>query len=164
MPTNFMLKSRRSAARHVLGCLCAIALAQAGPGIATAAQSNVATVTEGSSLMSGFYRNADNPTVYRVLNGNVCAVVSEDHLRALGATHKSVHVVSDSVDFLNGKPFDPSCAWPDGFYRKRGGDYIIKVSDGTACVVSSTDENVHEVTSDSELLKGRNFVGRCKRQ
>ncbi|MGA8535561.1 MAG: hypothetical protein WB615_15745 [Candidatus Tumulicola sp.] len=162
MPTNFMLKSHRSVAVHVLSSMSAIALTLAGIG-ATGAQSNGATVTEGSALLSGFYRNADKPTVYRVLNGNICAVLSEDHLRALGATHKSIHVVGDSVDFLNGKPFDPSCPWPDGLYRKRGEDYVIKVSDGTACILSSTDENVHQVTSDNLLLQGRNFVGRCKR-
>jgi hypothetical protein len=147
MPTIFMLKSRWSVAIPTLSCLCALVLIGA---------------TEGSTLNNGYYRNADKPTVYRVLDGNVCAVLSEDHLSALGASHKSIHVVSDSIDFLNGKPFAPSCPWPDGFYRKKGGDQIIKVNDGIACIVSSTDEHVHTVTSDQQLLEGKNFVGRCK--
>jgi len=147
MSTIFMLKSRRSVAIPVLSCLCTLALIGA---------------TQASTMADGFYRNVDKPTVYRVLNGNVCAVVSEDHLKALGISHKSIHVVSDSVDFLNGKPFAPTCPWPDGFYRKKGGDYIIKVNDGTACIVSSTDESVHTVMSDQQLLEGKNFVGRCK--
>ncbi len=146
--------------------LCSSALALAFAGIATgggvAAVPDATDVTSGSQLESGFYRNVDHPTVYRVLDGKICAVLSEAHLKALGATHKSVHVVSDSVDFLNGKPFAPACPWPDGYYHRHGDDFIMKVSNGTACLLTSTDENVIDVATDDQVMAGKKFTGRCK--
>lgn len=143
-----------------LSLLWSIALAAAGFGSAIARQAP--TSEDGPGVTSGFYRNVDKTTVYRVLDGVVCGIVSEDQLRALGASHKSVHVVGDSVDLLNGKASAPSCPWPDGLYRKRGGDYILKISDGNACILPSTDEPVHMVTSDRQVLEGKTFRGRCK--
>ncbi len=146
--------------------LCSYALALAFAGTTTgggiAAVTDTTGVTSGSQLESGFYRNVDHPTVYRVLDGKICAVLSEAHLKALGATHKSVHVVSDSVDFLKGKPSAPPCPWPDGYYHRRGDDFTMKVNNGTACLVTSTDENVIEVASDDQVMAGKKFTGRCK--
>jgi hypothetical protein len=157
---------RRWNARAFVACLCSsaqtLAFAVVTAGTAAAAVSNGGNVTSSSTLESGFYRNVDHPTVYRVLNGKICAVLSEAHLKALGATHKTVHVVSDSVDFLNGKRFDPACPWPDGYYHRHGDDFIMKVNDGTACLLTSTDENVLEVASDDQVMAGKKFTGRCK--
>ena len=124
---------------RVLATAIALTLAQAAE--ATAATTSAAT------LVPGFYRDRGNPTVYRVQDGSVCAVVSEGHLKALGATHRSIQVLTDPVDFLNGKAFQPPCPWPDGLYRPRGETTIIKLSDGTACLLSSTEQDVIEVGS-----------------
>ncbi len=140
----------------------ALALASVSAGSAAAGVSDTTDITSGSALDNGFYRNVDQPTVYRVLDGKICAVLSESHLKALGGTHKSVHVVSDKVDFLSGKPFDPPCPWPDGYYHRNGDDFIMKISGGNACLVSTTDENVLELGSDDQVMAGKKFTGRCK--
>src|SRR5579864_8344926 len=108
-------------------CLWALVLALVTAACASAIAARAgSSATQGSQLPSGFYRNANQSTVYRVLDGNVCAVLTEDHLKALGAKPKSVHLV-DSVDFLNGKPSAPPCPWPDGYYRAPGDNYVVKV-------------------------------------
>lgn len=136
-------------------CALTIALAAAAPAQASAENANP------GDLPNGFYRDRGTPTVYRVQDGSICAVISEGHLKALGATHRSVQVLNNPVDFLNGKSSQPPCAWPDGLYRRKGETTIIKISDGTACVLTSTDQDVIEVGSDDPVVQGKNFLGRC---
>jgi hypothetical protein len=120
-----------------------------------------AATTSAASLASGFYRDRGTPTVYRVQNGTICAVLSDGHLKALGATRRMVQVLTNPVDFLNGKSADPPCPWPDGLYRPRGETTIIKINDGTACLLASTDQDVIEVASDDDVTVNTTFIGRC---
>ena len=160
MMNNAAIRSRRpwfatTTVRCAPVTALAAILAQAAP--ATAAMPSAA------NLPPGFYRDRGTPTVYRVQNGSVCTVVSEGHLKALGATHRMVQVLTNPVDFLNGKSSDPPCPWPDGLYRPRGETTIIKLSDGTACLLSSTDQDVIEVGSDDDVTVNTTFIGRCTR-
>ena len=147
------MNSVSKAIRLATSAAVALSLVQAAAAIGA--------TTTWASLPNGFYRDRGNPTVYRVQDGSVCAVVSEGHLKALGATHRSVQVLTDPVDFLNGKAFQPPCPWPDGLYRPRGETNVIKLSDGTACLLSSTEQDVIEVGSQDDVTIGKKFIGRC---
>lgn len=116
-----------------------------------------------ADLPDGFYRNRGTKTVYRVQDGAACAVISQGHLKALGATNRSVQVLATPVDFLNGKASNPPCPWPDGLYRRQGETTTIKLSNGTACILSSTDQDVIEIGSNDDVTAGKDFVGRCDR-
>ena len=158
MMNNAAIRSRRPwFTATTIRCAPVTALAAL---LVQAAPATAAT-TSAASSRAGFYRDRGTPTVYRVQNGTICAVLSDGHLRALGATHRMVQVLTNPVDFLNGKSFAPPCPWPDGLYRPRGETTIIKLDDGTACLLASTDQDVIEVGSDDDVTANTTFIGRC---
>lgn len=59
----------------------------------------------------GFYRHADEPTVYRVgSNGSACVILSVQQMAAYGGFSR-VKIVPHAVDFLGAK-VAPPCPWP----------------------------------------------------
>jgi len=114
-----------------------------------------------TTLPDGFYRHNNNATVYRVADGNACAILSESQLKAYGEQDKSVRIAANSVDLLNGKSGAPSCAWPNGYYQVRGSNQILKVGDKDVCIVASTGGRVFAIESTDIVTAGRTFTGRC---
>jgi hypothetical protein len=84
---------------------------QTPPPIAAAAP---VTHVAKANVRPGFYRHADEPTVYKIDEaGHACVVVSVPQMDAFGGFAK-VHVVPHALDFLGGLPSAPACPWPKG--------------------------------------------------
>lgn len=120
-----------------------------------------AQASDASNLDPGFYRHANDATVYRVADGAVCTVLSESQLKAFRVTDKSVRVVDDSIDFSSGMAKTPTCLWPEGYYHIRGTTYILRVEGASVCALPSTDDRVLEIGSTDIVTAGRKFTGRC---
>jgi hypothetical protein len=86
------------------------------------------------ALPPGFYRHADNPTVYRVATaGTPCAVGNMTQLAVFGAVG-SVHVIDPSVRIVPQGAQPVECGWPATYFQVGTSSEIYRVSDLKGCV------------------------------
>ena len=109
----------------------------------------------------GFYRNANEPTVYKLnSDGTYCTVQNESQMEALGGPGGVLITDVRSATFLQGYKATPAgaCSWPEGFYRKNGATEVFEVTADLVRRVRgkrAVTERATSVSADSDLLIGK---------
>ena len=111
------------------------------------------------AIAPGFYRHADEPTVYNVMSPqSYCSVISMSQMEAFGGTSQ-VHVLASSVDFLaSQRQPATACAWPDGRYQQAGAQFVIRVSGDWACKEAPGHGRAANVPATDNPLAGKKLV------
>lgn len=115
----------------------------------------------------GFYRNAHDPTVYKLdAQHRYCIVTSMVMMNAYGGLSQ-VNVTSDpAASFTRGHTEldPPACGWPDGDYRKTGAQAVFRVSGDTICLAGSRQNRarVQVVDAATDLAAHKRFLGNCR--
>ncbi len=113
----------------------------------------------------GFYRHADEASVYRLAaDGTYCIVRSMDQMNAFGG-FSQVRVRDASFAMLQGYKASPSigCAWPNGYYQAAGAQTIYGVRDGKICIASPAAAGGKIEAIESEDVLGQKPGGACPR-
>ena len=79
----------------------------------------------------GFYRNANEPTVYKLNSDETyCTVQNESQMEAFGGLSRVLVTDVLSTTFVQGYKSTPggTCSWPEGFYRKNGATDTFEVT------------------------------------
>jgi hypothetical protein len=117
----------------------------------------------------GFYRRVNTPTVFKLSEDRTyCTVENESQLEALGGTNQVMLTQQDIESLTEGYIPAPgfTCSWPDGQYRKEGDSSVFKVSGNTVCEMPSATgiaEPILTIAPDSNLLRRKRFIGRCRK-
>ncbi|NOZ10442.1 MAG: hypothetical protein GXP09_05320 [Gammaproteobacteria bacterium] len=108
--------------------------------------------------------------IFYASGSNICYVIDNDHLRALGGSERRVKEVSSRNNLLDsGKPIYP-CPLGDGFYRYRHSKGVYWINNANVCAVSSEADlralggrnRVRVVDRNIDILGGRSNVSSCK--
>lgn len=127
-------------------------------------------------LRPGFYKTSARPSVFLVYNTKAfCHVQNEDQMAAFGGGDK---VVTVSRLNFGGRKSTGDCGWPNGFFKRAGaaecyrmygsgissfniGDGYCHVVDDAQMIAFGGYELMREVSSGSDLGRGRTFAGDC---
>jgi len=116
----------------------------------------------------GLYADSEFHRVTRMHKGRMCEVDNRMQLNAYGGRDK-VMVLEDAEGPANANPEIKFCRWPDGFYRVKNRDRVVRLANNRACDVTTRKhlrllggkDKVHEVPENTHIAAGREKSGPC---
>jgi len=116
----------------------------------------------------GLYADSEFHRVARIHNGKMCEVDNRMQLNAFGGRDK-VTVLDNAEGIVNANQDMGICRWPDGFYRVKNRDRIVRLDRNRACGVTSRQhlrllggkDKVREVPDNTHIAAGREKFGPC---
>jgi hypothetical protein len=115
-----------------------------------------------------FYRRQGDAQVYRLSGAELCAVVGQGQLAALGGAGR-VEPAPPRLNALLARRRPAACPWPDGFYRYPEGRQVYLVRGDRMCEIVGEGQleelggagRVRVVGRAADLSAGKRDIGPC---